>query len=269
MDGSAALSGAQEPGRSAPDVDDDPQAALTRSVDKLQSELDETARRNAEMRKELQALRGPTEDTSSGPRADRCPGRRRLAGSLDEPARSVARFADVLKRHPARRVREGGNDSAAALHDGPRRRGDDPDRRRGRTGSQLVHTPKWSHDGTRIVFDYLAAAQFCKVSHQGDRDPRRAPGLYRSRSGQWPDLLTGRQTDRVLLNPGAEPGAEAGVWVMQADGSERRRVSDDYGAPFWSPDGREFLINGFRPSRQVHGDQPRDQGGGLPPGPRT
>ena len=35
------------------------------------------------------------------------------------------------------------------------------------------------------------------------------------------------------------------MWVMQADGSERRRVSEYYGAPFWSPDGREFLINDY------------------------
>ena len=47
-----------------------------------------------------------------------------------------------------------------------------------------------------------------------------------------------------LLHAGAEPGAEGGVWVMHADGSERRRVGD-FGAPFWSPDGREFLINSY------------------------
>ena len=32
---------------------------------------------------------------------------------------------------------------------------------------------------------------------------------------------------------------------MQADGSERRQVSGEYGAPFWSADGGEFLINGY------------------------
>jgi hypothetical protein len=47
-----------------------------------------------------------------------------------------------------------------------------------------------------------------------------------------------------MLNPGAEPGAQAGVWVMRADGSERQLVGR-YGAPFWSPDGREFLVNDF------------------------
>src|SRR5262249_16092509 len=48
-----------------------------------------------------------------------------------------------------------------------------------------------------------------------------------------------------LLNPGAVPGAQAGTWVMQADGAERQRVSDESGATFWSADGREFLINSF------------------------
>jgi hypothetical protein len=36
---------------------------------------------------------------------------------------------------------------------------------------------------------------------------------------------------------GADPGAEGGVWVMRADGSQRRRLGE-FGAPFWSPDGR-------------------------------
>ena len=48
------------------------------------------------------------------------------------------------------------------------------------------------------------------------------------------------------LEPGAEPGAEPGVWAMEADGSQRRRAGE-FGAPYWSPDGREFLINSFFP----------------------
>ena len=32
---------------------------------------------------------------------------------------------------------------------------------------------------------------------------------------------------------------------MQADGSGRRRVSEYLGAPFWSPDGREILVNEY------------------------
>src|SRR5262249_55751177 len=44
-----------------------------------------------------------------------------------------------------------------------------------------------------------------------------------------------------LLNPNAVPNAVPGIWVMQADGSERRRAGE-YGIPLWSPDGRQFLI---------------------------
>ena len=48
--------------------------------------------------------------------------------------------------------------------------------------------------------------------------------------------------DRVRAHPGAEPKAEAGVWLMHADGSARRWIGGS-GAPSWSPDGHQFLIN--------------------------
>jgi hypothetical protein len=38
-------------------------------------------------------------------------------------------------------------------------------------------------------------------------------------------------------------GEQAGIWVMQADGSARQRVGEASGAPFWSTDGREFLMD--------------------------
>jgi hypothetical protein len=47
-----------------------------------------------------------------------------------------------------------------------------------------------------------------------------------------------------LLHAGNEAGAGGGVWMMHADGSGRHHVGD-FGAPFWSPDGREFLINSY------------------------
>ena len=46
-----------------------------------------------------------------------------------------------------------------------------------------------------------------------------------------------------LLDPGSLVGAEAGVWLMKADGSDRRRLGGD-GRPRWSPDGHQFLIVG-------------------------
>ena len=53
-----------------------------------------------------------------------------------------------------------------------------------------------------------------------------------------------------LLNPGAVPGAETGVWIMQADGTERRRLGG-YGRPWWSPGGHQFLIISFANPRDV------------------
>jgi len=47
-----------------------------------------------------------------------------------------------------------------------------------------------------------------------------------------------------LLHAGNEAGAGGGVWMMRADGTGRHRVGD-FGAPFWSPDGRELLINSY------------------------
>ena len=37
---------------------------------------------------------------------------------------------------------------------------------------------------------------------------------------------------------------EAGVWVMEADGSQRRRAGE-FGNPSWSPDGSQLLISSF------------------------
>jgi len=98
------LIASQDPARAVPDADDS-QAAVPRSIEKLQSELDETARRNAEMRKELQDIRARLKVRRAAPKpADRKEAVMQLAGVLKhETAPAVTRFADVLKRHPPRR----------------------------------------------------------------------------------------------------------------------------------------------------------------------
>ena len=47
-----------------------------------------------------------------------------------------------------------------------------------------------------------------------------------------------------LIHPSAEIGPDTGVWLIHTDGSQRRCVAD-LGAPYWSPDGRKFLINSY------------------------
>ncbi len=45
-------------------------------------------------------------------------------------------------------------------------------------------------------------------------------------------------------------GAQLGVWLMQADGSNRRMLGD-YGRPKWAPDNRKFVIVDFDLPRQM------------------
>src|SRR5262249_5066004 len=103
------LAEAHEPVGSAPN--DDPQADLTRSVDKLESGLEEASRWNAGMRKELREIRSRLKAVGEArERAARLSREAlaQLAGALQpNPARAVAQLADVLRRHPARRAAVG------------------------------------------------------------------------------------------------------------------------------------------------------------------
>ena len=63
-------------------------------------------------------------------------------------------------------------------------------------------------------------------------------------AGNYPTFSSDDRRIAFLLPPGAERGAEDGVWAMADDGSGRRRLGG-FGAPFWSPVGREFLISSF------------------------
>ena len=52
--------------------------------------------------------------------------------------------------------------------------------------------------------------------------------------------------DRIAfwLNSGGVPGAQAGIWLMQTDGSQRRLLGS-FGRPKWSPNGSQFMIIDF------------------------
>jgi hypothetical protein len=235
------LDGAHDSVRSAPNTAKR-QSELTRAVDKLQSELDETDRPNAAMRKEFQDVRArlktlrPAHELTLAQAAAA-----RLAG---EPSRSVARFADVLKRHPARPGPKEGDRLQLYMMDlvagGTTLIADEPD-----PGLDWCATPKWSHHGTRIVFAAWSRARFRSSRIKAIEIRDGLPTCTDLGAGNSPTLSPDDKRIAFELDPGSEPGAESGVWVMQADGSDRRRVGEYLGAPFWSPDGREFLINDY------------------------
>ena len=122
---------------------------------------------------------------------------------------------------------------------------DEPD-----PGSNHVGSPRWSHDGKRILFDSMPGTEYqqlhMKVIDIGESGPKVTDlGL-----GACPTWSPDDKRIAFLLNPNAVPGAETGIWVMEADGSLRRRAGD-YGIPLWSPDGSQFLIVSFGDPRQA------------------
>jgi Tol biopolymer transport system component len=107
-------------------------------------------------------------------------------------------------------------------------------------GLYYCSSPSWSKEGRRLVFDASLGAIFNRtqiemITTLGRKD--LGPGAC-------PSLSPDGERIAFLLNPGAVAGAEAGVWVMRADGTDRRRLGG-YGRPKWSPDGRKILVSDF------------------------
>jgi hypothetical protein len=218
--------------------------ALTRSVDRLQAELDESARRNTEMRRALEDIRADLKALLAGQQPPVAKGAAvGLVGAINaDSAQAVSRLADALKRHPARLSPDRGFGYQLYMLDlvegGTTLIADEP--LVDQVGSGM---PMWSHDGSRIVFDTTGVQwPVARVMAIEARDGR--PTFTDLGPGNHPTLSPDDKRIAFFLHPDAEPGAQGGVWLMLADGSERRRAGE-FGAPFWSPDGRGFLINSY------------------------
>lgn len=164
------------------------------------------------------------------------------AVGVETAGKAADRLADLLKRFPAKPSRSVGR---AGLYLIDVERGgvtliaDEP-------APGLTHcgSARWSEDGTRILYDATPGNRWNRTRLgaivAGDGRPERID----LGAGNCPSPSPDGRRIAFLLNTGAVPGAEAGVWVMQADGSGRRRLGS-YGWPFWSPDGRKLLIVSF------------------------
>jgi RNA polymerase sigma factor (sigma-70 family) len=224
---------------------DQPQITLTQAVDKLESDLDESARRITEARKAPQDIRADLKAGRANSRASvGTKTANRLADAIQaDRSGAVSRLADALKRHlvpfsgysPYRSqiymldLVEGGTTLIAG----------EP-----AAGLDCCGMPTWSHDGSRILFE-AAEGQRWPLARLFAIEARHGRATFTDLGlGNHPTLSPNDRWVAFLLHPSAELRADTGLWLMNADGSQRRRVGE-FGAPFWSPDGREFMVNSY------------------------
>jgi Tol biopolymer transport system component len=160
-------------------------------------------------------------------------------------ARAVGRLVDALERHPV------------PPRDAPDRVGlylldlvdgdvtliaDQP-----APGLTQCGSSTWSHDGRRILHDATPGTQWSltrlKMIEVGDGRPT----VTDLGTGNCPAFAPADHRIAFLSNA---DGAPTGVWLMKADGSDRRLLGA-YGVPKWSPDGRRMMIVSFGNPRQV------------------
>jgi Tol biopolymer transport system component len=240
----AAHPGPQPPARVTPD--DDFRAGLTRSVNEIQAEIDRTTRQTDELRKELEKIRARVDAL----RRIEWPAVAkksvvRIGELLDpNPSHAVAELTGVLKQHPPRPGAR--KDDAAQLYmmdlvaGGTTLFADEVF-----AGKTFNGSAKWSHDGKRIIFDATPGNDWSesRIVVLDARDGQ--PSFTDLGPGNCPNFSRDDRRIAFLINPGAPSGEASGIWVMHADGSERKQASGMFGAPFWSQNGRELLIYSF------------------------
>ena len=159
------------------------------------------------------------------------------------PGLAVRQLVEQLRRYPARpspEARQVGLFLIDADGGQPTLIANEPDR-------WLIQcaSPTWSHDGKQILFDATPGTADFTLSRikaldlNGGRLELRDLG-----PGNCPSFSPSDDRIAFLLNVGTVPGATAGVWLMRADGSERRLLGGS-GRPRWSPDTRQFMLIGF------------------------
>jgi Tol biopolymer transport system component len=152
------------------------------------------------------------------------------------------RFVDQLKRHPAQ-PSKGNERHGLYLMDVDQGMAtlitDEP-------APGLTHcgSARWSRDGKGLLFDATPGAEWNRT-HLFAIDPGETrPKITDLGAGNCPSPSPDGKHIAFLLNSGAMPGVESGLWIMNSDGSGRRHL-DAYGRPYWSPDNRQLLIVSF------------------------
>jgi Tol biopolymer transport system component len=113
-------------------------------------------------------------------------------------------------------------------------------------GLSTLGASEWSPDGKRFLFDATPGTVWNR-SRMFSSDFPLKKGKDRFTDlgpGNCPTWSPDGKQIAFLLNGGAVPEAQPGIWIMKADGSERRRLGA-FGRPLWSPDGKQLLLVSF------------------------
>ncbi len=156
---------------------------------------------------------------------------------------AVGQLAEQLRRHPAQPSKAA--DRVAGLYMIEVRTGevtliaDEPD-----AGVTYCGSSSWSNDGKRIVFDAMRPEVVHRAQMKSIELVRGEPKMTDLGVGNCPTFSPAGDRIAFLLIFGGVPGAEGGVWLLQAVGTKRVRLGS-FGRPRWSPDGRQFMLIDF------------------------
>ena len=110
-------------------------------------------------------------------------------------------------------------------------------------GMVTTGTPQWSHDGKTIVVDSTPQTDQVSLSRiwvYGMEGPFQ--GMIRHLgAGNTPTWSPDDSQIAYMVNPGNPDSVPAGAWIMNADGTNKRRFGSGWYTR-WSPDGKEICV---------------------------
>lgn len=112
-------------------------------------------------------------------------------------------------------------------------------------------SPSWSPSGTMIAFDAhpeLGRFQQAHVFIYAVSGP--FTGTVKDLGcGNVPVWSPDETQIAFMLNPGNPDGVQGGIWVMNSDGTQRRRLCSGW-YPSWSPDGKSICVQSLHDNPQ-------------------
>jgi Tol biopolymer transport system component len=112
-------------------------------------------------------------------------------------------------------------------------------------GHGYCGSPDWSADGKRILLDATPGRQWSKTHIVASEFPRNEQSKFVDLGpGNCPTWSPDGKQVVFRVNPGAPSAEQAGIWIMNADGTGRKRLADG-NLPKWSPDGKRILSATF------------------------